>query len=315
MKKLKKYQKANWFAYCVLTFAAIIYILGIQAIMQVAHVLSSELDAVPLVITLLVPKLSSYYGLLYLAVNLPIILLFFRKIRRKFMIRTIYFLFVSTAFSMIFFIPGVEKTLQNFIVDPNEVVKEKWPMFVLPALGGTVVGTAMALSWKFGGSTGGADVIVYFFSTKKKKDVGTMLMIVSIVLMLSAFFVMIGIKEEVRNAWLPALAGSLVYILILSTIINLIFPKYKKVQIEIHSAKINEITVYLKAMHGHPFRIEDATSGYLGKEMKYITTVILILEQKDFSRAIKAIDPQAWIAAIPVSNVFGRFSTKSVDED
>ncbi len=311
--KFKKFQKTNHFAYCVLSFAAIMYILGIQVIMQVAHVLSSELDAVPLVVTLLVPELTPYYGLLYLAVNLPIILLFFKKIRRKFMVRTIYFLIVSTAFSTIFFIPGVENTLQNFIVNPDSVINQKWPMFVLPAIGGAVVGAAIALSWKYGGSTGGADVIVYYFSTKKKKEVGSTMFIVSLVIMVSAFCVMIGIKEEVRHVWLPALCGSLIYILVLSMIINLIFPKYQKVQIEIHSAKVAEITAFLKKSHGHPFRIEDATSGYLSKQMQYITTVILILEQKDFSKAIKQIDPQAWIAAIPVSNVFGRFNTKSVD--
>lgn len=312
--KFSKFQKTNYFAYLILSLAAVLYILGIQTIMQVAHVLSSELDAVPLVITLLLPDLTPFYGLLYLAVNLPIILLFFKKVRRKFMVRTIYFLLVSTAFSTIFFIPGAEHALQNLIVESDKVITDtKWAMFVLPALGGTIVGTAIALSWKYGGSTGGADVIVYYFSTKKKKEVGSTLFIVSLIIMVSAFAVLIGIKKEVREVWLPAMFGSLIYIIVLSMIINLIFPKYQKVQIEIHSGKISEITTFLKAHHGHPFRIEEATSGYLNKEMKYITTVILILEQKDFSKAIKEIDPQAWIAAIPVSNVFGRFNTKSVD--
>lgn len=319
-KKLRKVQKNNKFAYAMITVAAVLYICGIQAIMQVAHVLSSELDAVPLVITLLLPKLTPYYGLFYLAINIPIILIFFKKLNRKFILRTIYFLVVSTAFSSIFFIPGVEDWFQTLIINAankeavkDKVLDDKWPMLVLPVLGGALVGSAIAISWKFGGSSAGADVIIYYFSTKRKVHVSSMLFLVSLIILCVSFCVLISLQEEVRKNWLPSLCGSFIYITVLSMMMNFIFPKYSKVQIEIHSSKIEEIKKFLKKEHGHPFRISKSISGYTDKDVYYFTTVILVLEVKDFLERVKSIDSNSWISAIAVSNVFGRFNTHAVD--
>lgn len=330
IKKLNSFRQTQLWSYIMLTIPALLYVFGIQAIMRVANCLPSGFGAVPVVVTILAPQTTPYYGLMYLALNVPFVIFFMRKVNFVFTMKTTYFLLVSAAVSCLFFIDDVAKWMESLIVHDiqpksgqsySDALKEKvihdvWPMLVLPAIGGAFVGSSIALSWKYGGSTGGSDFVIYYFSTKRKMQVGSVQFIVSLITMFSMFVVLIFQDKNVREEWFISLIGSFTFILLSSIVVNVIFPKYSKVVVEVHSSKIEDIINYLNDTgYIHAWRVQKAESGYLKRDISFITTTMLLFEAKDFCKKIQAVDNAVWMSIVPVRKVIGKFDTKFVDRD
>lgn len=330
IKKINSIRQTQLWSYIMLTISALLYVFGIQAIMRVANCLPSGFGAVPVVVTILLPQTTPYYGLMYLALNIPFVIFFMRKVNFVFTLKTTYFLLVSATVSCLFFIDDVAKWMESLIIrdiNPkagqsyNDALKEKvisdvWPMLVLPAIGGAFVGSSIAFSWKYGGSTGGSDFVIYYFSTKRKMQVGSVQFIVSLITMFSMFIVLIFEDKNVRNEWFISLIGSFTFILLSSIVVNVIFPKYSKVVVEVHSSKIKDIIDFLsKDGYAHAWRVQEAQSGYLKHEITFITTTMLLFEAKDFCKKIQTVDSAVWISIVPVRKVVGKFNTKFVDRD
>nr|WP_307926374.1 YitT family protein [Mycoplasmopsis bovis] len=68
-------------------------------------------------------------------------------------------------------------------------ILSSWPIIINGFLGSICAGTSIAIAWKNGGSTGGADIIAYYFSTKKQKSVAGMMFTVNIIA--TSFFLLV----------------------------------------------------------------------------------------------------------------------------
>lgn len=161
--KADTHKKRVYKAYFMIFISAIIYTIGIQGFIQVAKVFSAGLGAFAQLPTLIAPEtLGQYFSLFYLAFNLPLILIFWRKNKARFMYRTMFFLIVQTAIGALFFIPeiggdkhgygGIFSNLLNLQWPAdhkvNPAVIEKWPIIILAVIGAVFVATSMGLSWK-----------------------------------------------------------------------------------------------------------------------------------------------------------------------
>lgn len=329
MNQLRIFMKSTTFAYLMITLSAILYVFGMQALMSPAKSLPAGLGAFALLPGVVHESLAKYFTFFYLALNLPLIAIFWKSIKKKFLIRTIYFLLITTVFGALQMIPQVNDfftgTLQQLIVKahsfPDHALERTtyelvWPMLVLPAIAGAMVGAAVALSWKYGGSTAGSDIVVYYFSTKKKKQVGTISMYVSLVILFSTFGIFLGLNNVgIKQHWFASLAGSFIYIVISGMVVNAIFPKYRKVSVEVHSTKMAEIRASLDKTYIHAYRIEESMSSRhkVQKTKPHIVTVMLQYEIKDFVKTVKEIDSDAWISVTRVESVFGKFNTSAVE--
>ncbi|WP_029512956.1 YitT family protein [Mycoplasmopsis iners] len=248
--------------------------------------------------------------------------------------------FISESFNVA---PGWTPHIKLVLSDKTTVLVENpttWPIFINGSIGSFFLGIAIAIAWKNGGSTGGTDLIAYYFSTKKKKSIASILMVVSFITT-ATFLVIFGIL----NPHLPAITindlknvdknnidliykqaagyktilgmreiSTILYILIVNTLVGFIYPKYKKVSLEISCSNPNKVITYLKAIkYWHAYTIYNAKSGYTNQEVYKIETTMLLLETKSIIRDLKRIDNSLWIKIKPVSNIFGSFSTSFVD--
>ncbi|WP_117275047.1 YitT family protein [Mycoplasmopsis edwardii] len=104
------------------------------------------------------------------------------------------------------------------------------------------------------------------------------------------------------------------YILVTNIVINILYPKYKKVSLTIVSSNPEKVLAYFKLInYWHSYRIEKYTSGYTGKEGYKIETVMLLLETNNIISDLKKIDSKIWISIKGVSNIVGSFTTDFVE--
>ena len=316
--KVKQSKKRVKISYLWITFAAILFNIGLQGFLQEAKILSSGLTAIAALPTFLWSGLTDYVSLIMLAMNVPLIIFFWNKNRRKFMIRTMYFLVINAAIGSLFLIPEV-KAQFNDLLHYNKFSgtwrEDGWPILFMAGIGSILMGSGIALTWKYGGSTGGTDIVTYYYSTKKKKSIGTLSTVIALFFVAFSFITVIIVKKDMRDYWLLTLVASIAYSVIVGICINVIYPKYSKVEITIVSEKTEEISKKLhERKFRHSWRIAEYISGYNNQKKKEIRTVTYLLESKDLIRFIHQIDPGAWISMVQVTRVDGTLNSDTVDD-
>lgn len=300
-------------SYSAIFLAAVLYTIGLQGFLQVAKTFATGVSAFGALPTFIWGNLIPYVSLIILALNIPILLFFWKKNKRRFMVKTIFFLVIQTLLGALFIIPSVRDIFSNLLHYPRT---DGWPIIVMALIGSTLIGFAVGLAWKFGGSTGGTDIITYYYSTKKQKSVGSILFVISLSILAFSFTVAVIVNEDMRKQWLVTLFSSLAYILVTTSIVNFVYPKYSKVELVITSDKIEEIwKALIKDEYWHSWRVVEYTSGFHKVKKKEIRTIIFLLESKEIIRFIQSIDPQAWISITEVVKVQGQLNQTVVDEE
>ncbi|WP_338822857.1 YitT family protein [Mycoplasmopsis felifaucium] len=108
--------------------------------------------------------------------------------------------------------------------------------------------------------------------------------------------------------------SSFLYIVINNIVLNIIYPKYKKVSLEISCKNPDNVIKYFKDVkYWHGYTILKAKSGFTGADIYVISTTLLLLETKSIISDLKSIDPSIWIAIKPVDGILGSFNTKYVE--
>lgn len=315
IKFFKDAKKMPFFPWLMLFVSALLYTFGMQAFLQVAHTFSSGVGAIAAIPTFVSDDLKRFFSIFYFAFNIPFVIYFWKKSKKIFMYKSLFFLVVQTAIGSLFLLDEVNDTFANMIIDSSKVWELKWPIFVLSSLGGMFVGIAGGVAYKYGGSAGGTDFIIYYFSTKKKQNIGGIMMVVSAIFVVIALTTTAIVDPEVRKNWLSITVSTATYIIVTFFLLNIIYPRYSKVRVEIHSEKMEEIIAHMSDTKNyiHSFQIMEVTSGFTKEKKKIVMTMMLLLEFKNFLRIIREIDPEVWISATEVRRQVGRFNTSSVD--
>ncbi|MBN0919103.1 YitT family protein [[Mycoplasma] gypis] len=207
--------------------------------------------------------------------------------------------------------------------NPNfDISVETWPIIIYTIAGAILGGLAASIAWKNSGSTAGSDIIIYYISKVKKMSVGRVSFFVAC-LFAGISIIAIGgvelggvVNDHPWNmaAFVVRVISTLVYISVYNILISFIYPKYKKIKIDIHTTKVEEVCAHFKEInYWHGYSVVTMKSGYTGKESTKIETIALFLEQSIIEQEVRKIDPNAWIGITPVVNVKGIFNTNKVD--
>ncbi|BAP01214.1 ABC transporter permease protein [Mycoplasmopsis californica HAZ160_1] len=357
-KELKGFKAQRYFIKTFYMFlAAFLFNFGLVVFLRKSETIPSGLSGIPMLISLVHKETAPYFALMYLAFNIPLFAIFGWRIKRSFSLHTLEFMifqiiiqffltfeFVKGAsaagwFEKYFNIaPGWEREITiNGNLYENPVT---WPILANGLIGSVFVGASIAVAWKFGGSTGGTDIIGFYFSTRRKKSIGVVLSTIaiftSIVFLLIFAFMkphansvkVINDVAEGKNIQYFQTTNehvffgmrevtSFVYIGVVNGLVSLLYPKYKKVTMEIACAENFDIVLqYFRDIHyWHAYSIQEHTSGYTGKKVYKLTTTLLVLECKNIIKDLRNLHPRVWISIKPVKLTIGHFDTRYVDED
>lgn len=319
----KEIIKRYWLRVLLIFFAALIFNFGAKMFLVRGDTIPSGLSGIPVLINILVPETKPYYALIYLGVNLPLIFTVGLKIKRTFTVLTLLFMIFQIGTDFIFSSEVIHDFLENSInfgpeLDPDH---DTWIKLLYGVLGAAFIASGIALSWKSGGSTGGTDFIVYYFSTKLKKNVALVMSVVSITTAI-IFLVIFGIckphpvseKNPHRVYFGMRELSTFTYLVVNNLIVNLLYPKYKKVKLSISCSNPTKVLAYFKLInYWHGYEINTIKSGYSGAEVYKIETVCLLFETRNIIEDVKNVDPTAWITVYPITKVVGSFNTQYVE--
>ncbi|WP_161565689.1 YitT family protein [Mycoplasma sp. ATU-Cv-508] len=309
------------FSWVWLVGAAFLYAFGINAFVNAAGIFPTGLMAFANLTIYLAPDATPFASLIYFALNIPLIAIFWKKISRRYIYKSLYFLVLQALFGLFFLIPQVgEFWIKSFWTgrEIDAIREERWTVILLAAIGAAIVAVGIGVAWKTGGGTGGTDIIVYYFSHRYKKSVGLINTFVSLFMVAISFTISVALNRPTysHDLWFIILIGTLTYLFVTVVIIDLIYPKYSKVKLDIYSNQPEKVSAYLKNSNfHHAWSIIPLKSGYTGQDKKVITTTILLLELGDIIRKLYAIDKDLWIIATKIKFNYGRFNTDSVDQN
>ncbi|MGL4343204.1 MAG: YitT family protein [Metamycoplasmataceae bacterium] len=316
--KIKNFLEKNSKNYLILIICSFFFSFGTVILLSKAQTIPSGVSSIPQTLSYFFDFIKPYITLIFLGLNIPIILIFWNKVKRSFMCKTLFSLVCNAIFGLILGQQQVyDSILSIFQIGPegvsNKEIANSWQGLIYGLLAILVNSLAAAFTWKNGASTGGTDIIAYYFSVKKKTEVGFFLRIIAVLMTtISITILLIGKKFEYIIGIQTIV--SYLYIFLTTYIINYIFPKYKKVKIRIDSKKPDIILEHLKNIRfSHPYHVTKTKSGYTNEEVTGIESVILLFELKSLQNEILKVDPNAWIATTPVFAIKGNFDYSYFD--
>ncbi len=253
---------------------------------------------------------SLLYSILYFAINVPVLILAWIGIGKRFTVFTLINVLETSLFMKLINCENL-----GFMQEIAIFIAENGGILSRAILGGVCTGLSCAIAFKIDASTGGIDIIAYYIALKKKTLVGKYSFIMNTITLI-CFTLLIITKEGWGNPDVVAshVGGafySVMYVLISKIIIDTINVRNKKMKVEIVTNR-KDLGEFLIESVPHGATMVVGTGVYTGKERYIFTMVVSSYELSHLMKLIKKEDTAAFVQVIPLNSVSGRFYTKPV---
>lgn len=252
---------------------------------QPGHVYSSGATGLAQVISAISLRSLGFkipVAIAFYAINLPLLILAWRKIGHRFTVFTFITVTVSSIF--IHLVPEITLT-------PDPLINA--------IFGGLVMGIGIGYGLKSKISSGGTDIVSLTIRKKTGRDVGNISLVVNGIIMVFAGFLF---------GWQYALY-SMVTIFVSSRVTNAIYTKQKKMQAMIITSKPDRvIRMVHKRLHRGVTCINDAEGTYNHEKKAVLLTVITQAEFYEFKYHMQKADPMAFVSISENVQIIGRFA-------
>ena len=252
---------------------------------------------------------SLVFSLAYLIVNLPLLVIAFFGVGKRFAFFTLINVGSAFLFSNIFH--------GQFFVDVARYVNEFGGLLPRALFAGITTGLSSAIAYKWETSAGGFDIISYYVSLRKSTSAGKYGVLINATI-ISLFTIFTAIKggnaDLGLEPWSVAVGGmwfSIVYLFTVMLVIDFINVRNKKVQIQIITSNPS-LPKFLIASIPHGATIVKGTGAFSGEDRTIVYTVVSSLEIKKVLKTIKEIDPHSFINVTPLNQVYGHFYSRPV---
>jgi uncharacterized membrane-anchored protein YitT (DUF2179 family) len=271
-----------WKDYLNITFGAVLYAFGVIGFIQPAGIVMGGLSGIALLIEygLEIPLQYTYF-----VINVLLLLIGLRFLGLKFLVKTIFCVFVTTFFLTVF---------REIITQP--IVENE--MLMSGIIGGMLCGAGMAFVFGSNGSTGGVSIIVSIINKYKNISFGRGVMLVDFVIISCSLFVFLDFIKIVHGL---IVMGVMIYA------IDLVMNGFRQsVQFMIVSSKYEAIADTINNELKRGCTVLDGTGWYSKKPTKVIMLLARQSEASEIFRMIKSIDENAFISQSSVRGVWGQ---------
>jgi uncharacterized membrane-anchored protein YitT (DUF2179 family) len=220
----------------------------------------------------------------YLLINVVLLIFGIKNLGFGFGIRTIYGIVVLSIFL------GV---LQQQITEP--VVTER---FMAAILGGILGGASVGLVFTQGGSTGGTDIIALIINKYRNISHGRLILLMDVVIISSSWFLFQSLEVMVYGYVTMAVASYSIDMLLMG--------HRRSVQLFIFSKKPDPIAQRIANDIGRGVTLLQGKGWYSKEDAQVLVVVVKRYETSAVFRAIKEIDPEAFISVANVMGVYGQ---------
>jgi len=238
---------------------------------------------------------------LYISFNIPLFLLAYKGIGKRFAI----FSLINVAFTSLF--------IEILPVGILTLFSISGEMLSRALFAGIVGGIASAIAFQAEISSGGLDVITYYIANVKSTSVGKYAVTFNAVILV-IFTSLIFISEDSETFGEGALNSflySIIFFFTASRIVDAFNSRNKKTQIQIISAYDN-LPKIIMANFPHGCTVVPAIGGFSGDPRNIIYMVVSSFEVKQLVKLVRKVDPNSFINVSNSTQVYGRFFIKPV---
>ena len=206
-------------------------------------------------------------------------------------IRTIYCILLSTIL---------------FRIEPNfEIIKAVAgePLFVsekvlIPIIGGLIEALGVYFIFVNGGSTGGTDVIALIINKFWPVSPGKVYLFSDVFIIASVLLIPGKNLSDVLYGYIAMITFSLMLDFFL-------LGQKSTMQILVFSERYGDIADYIIKKMDRGVTMINATGWYTGQDRKILLIVVRKSQLQVLTRAIKSIDPKAFVSVVQASSVYG----------
>lgn len=256
---------------------------------------------------------SLMISILYFVINVPLFILAFFGIGKRFAIFTII-----NVIEVSLFVDLLDPSRVEMIGKIAEFVRGNGGLLARVLFAAVCTGLSSAITFVADISAGGTDVISYYIGIKKKSLVGRYGLFVNggILIAFTTFDIIHSIQGGGNTSSNIAVSLSKVFFTVLYFVITMIIidainTKNQKIKVEIISSNPN-IGKEIVAKIPHAATLVEGFGVYSGMKKYIFTMVVSRYELKLLLQILKEIDDAAFIEVEPISSVFGRFHTRPV---
>ncbi len=276
----------------MVAFGAVIYSLGVTVFITPLHLYAGGVAGFSqlirtIIVDLLkvpIPQSIDLAGILYGILNIPLIILAYRKISRAFFYRTLIAIIVTTV-------------LMSFIQLQKPIIDD---LLTSCIIGGIVSGAGVGIMLMYGGSGGGMDVVGMYLTQKSgDASVGTVALLFNTVL-----YTLCAILFDI-----PTAIYSVIYSAANSIATDRMHYQNIMVQVMIFTKKDGVADPIMTEL-GRGVTEWNGDGAYTKEDTHILVTLISKYEISKVSKIVRTLDPHAFITYTRVSRVDGHFIKK-----
>ena len=279
------------FDLAIIIFAAALSALGLYCFVNPANFAPSGIDGVSMMIQQLT---SINFGYISLAINIPLLIIAWFFISKKYVIYTTLFTVVSSVLMIV-----MEKINMYQYISENNA-------WIAVLASGIMLGVRTAIMFKIGGSTGGVDIIASIVQQKRPYiNIESVISVFCYAIIGASFFVYGNIESVIM-----AVAQMLIFNLAMNYVLK---TTRNAVEARIITDNPEEFKEDIINNLKHGATIIDCTGMFTGDSKKTIVTIINLRQMNDLIKISKK-HPNSFIYFSEVSGVWGNFRWNKTDE-
>lgn len=278
------------FDYIVITVGVVLFVMAWTSFLLPNNMIDGGLTGASALLSM-VTGIS--VDIWYFGINTFLLILAWIILGRSFGIRTIYAIVLS---SFLFRFFGSEQMAFLQAV-PGNILAVNEPILV-PIIGGLLEAVGLALIILRGGSTGGTDILALIVNKFWPVSLGQFY--------LFADFVVITLLLLIPGHCFTDVVKGYVTMGVCAYVLDLIMlGKEQSVQVHIFSSKYEEIGDFINKELERGVTALEAVGWYTKQSRKILLVVIRRSELGTLTKAVKEIDPKAFVSVVPANSVFG----------
>ncbi|NDW08601.1 YitT family protein [Dysgonomonas sp. 520] len=272
-----------WRDYVTMTLGLALYAIGLIGFIKPGGIVTGGLTGIALLVEYSTKGVIQLQNVFFV-VNCVLLLLAFKVLGFKFIVKTLYSVVVLTLFLTI---------ARHIITEP---LIEEEPL-LSGVIGGMMCGAGIGLVFSVNGSTGGTDIIVAIINKYKSLTFGRGMMLCDLTIICSSYFV----SQDYNK-----IVAGLIVMAVMTYVIDMVINGFRQsVQFLIFSEKYEIIADAINKELKRGCTVLDGTGWYTKKSTKVIILLAKRSESVDIFRMIRSIDEKAFISQTNTRGVYG----------
>lgn len=244
------------------------------------------------------------YSILYFGINVPVFIIAWRGIGKRFAFFTFINVLLASAFTSV-----LRYADENFFHVISKFIEDNGGLVTRALLGGVCTGISSAIMYKIDASAGGIDVVAYYIALKKSKLVGKYSVLINGVTI--TLYTLLSItdagwgSEQAAKVFVATLF-SVLYLFVTMFMIDTINLRNKKVKVEAIS-EMEDLGKILIGNLPHGATMVKGNGAFTGHDKFIFEMIVSSYEVNHTVQVIKEADPRAFVSVTELKHVYGRF--------